>query len=335
VNKPVEYGGLGLDYKYEMALLETMGHVRAPGVAMAIGVQTDCSTPALARFGSDELKREYLAPAISGDVVTCIGVSEPSGGSDVAAIKTTAKRDGEDFVINGQKMWITSGFQADWMCMLARTNDDSNPYSNKSLIIVPLDAKGVERAKKIDKMGMFSSDTALIYFDNVRVPAKNLIGEDGMGFTYQMLQFQEERLAGAAGSVTALNTMIDETIDYTRNRQAFGKSLLDNQVIHFRLAELQAEVELFRGALYQTADIMVRGEDVTLMASMLKLKYGRLVREVSDSCLQYWGGMGFTNEVFVSRLYRDLRLWSIGGGADEIMLGIICKYMGILPSRKK
>jgi len=334
INKPTEYGGLGLSYKYEMAFGEAMGNIRPTGVAMALGVQTDMATPALAKFGSDQLKKDFLAPAISGDNVACLGVSEPGGGSDVASCKTTAVRKGDDLVINGQKMWITSSLQADWMCLLANPRE-GKPHANKSLIILPMDTPGVIKAKKIEKMGMHCSDTGLIYFEDVKVPATNIVGEEGMGFTYQMLQFQEERLAAAAGSLAPLQNSIDETIEYTKTRHAFGQPLINNQYLHFRLAELQTELELFRAGIYQAADAMERGEDVTLLASMLKLKCGRLSREITDSCLQFWGGMGFSDEIYVSRLYRDLRLYSIGGGADEVMLGIICKLMGILPSKNK
>jgi len=334
VNKPVEHGGLGLNFKYSLALNEALGHIRCGAVPMSIAVQTDMATPALARFGSEYLKKEFLEPSIKGEVVACLGVSEPGGGSDVAACQTTAKRVGDDLVINGQKMWITNAFQADWICLLANT-EEGPVHSNKSLICVPMNTPGINLAKRIDKMGMRGSDTAVIYFDDVRVPAKNIIGDAGKGFTYQMLQFQEERLACAALSVTPMDLIITETIEYLKQRKAFGQPLLNNQYIHFRLAELMTEVEMLRSGLYRATDQHVAGEDVTQLASMCKLKCGRLVREVADSCLQYWGGMGFTNEVLVSRLYRDLRLTSIGGGADEVMLGIICKTMGILPKPTK
>ena len=189
INKPEQYGGLGLSYKYNMALGEALGHIRTGGVSMGLRVQVDMSTPALSKFGSDQLKRDFLAPAITGDMVTCIGVSEPGGGSDVASIKTKAVRKGDDLIINGQKMWITNSLQADWMCVLANTRE-GNPHKNKSLIIIPMETPGVIKAKKIGKMGMHSSDTGLIFFEDVRVPAANIIGEEGMGFTYQMLQFQ-------------------------------------------------------------------------------------------------------------------------------------------------
>jgi len=334
VNKPVEYGGMGLDFKYNIALNETLGSIHCGGVPMSIAVQTDMATPALSRFGSHELKKEFLEPSVLGDEVACLGVSEPGGGSDVAAATTTAKRVGDDLVINGQKMWITNAFQADWMCLLANTRE-GNPHRNKSLICLPMDTPGIHLAKKIDKMGMKCSDTAVIYFDDVRVPAKNIIGEEGMGFTYQMMQFQEERLAAAAISLTPMVNIINDTIAYTRERKAFGAPLLDNQYIHFRLAELLTEVEMLRSGLYRATDNHVAGEDATMLASMVKLKCGRLLREVADSCLQFWGGMGFTNDVLVSRYYRDMRLTSIGGGADEVMLQIICKMMGTLPKPTK
>ena len=189
INKPTDYGGLGLSYKYQMALGEAMGNIRSTGVTMALGVQTDMATPALSKFGSDQLRKDFLEPAILGDMVACVGVSEPGGGSDVASVKTTAVRKGDELVINGQKMWITNSLQADWMCVLANTSE-GKPHLNKSLIIVPMDSSGVIKAKKIEKMGMHSSDTGLIFLEDVRVPAANLIGDEGMGFTYQMLQFQ-------------------------------------------------------------------------------------------------------------------------------------------------
>mgnify|MGYP001002262851 FL=1 len=328
---PVEYGGAGLDFSYSMVMAEALGTCACGGVPMAIGVHTDMATPALARFGSDELRREYLVPTIAGDVVSCLGVSEPGGGSDVAAVKTTARQDGDDYVINGTKMWITNGLKADWCCLLANTSDGP-VHRNKSLIVVPMDARGITR-QKIHKIGMHASDTAQLFFDEVRVPRRNLIGQEGMGFTFQMLQFQEERLWGAASSLKGLDRLIDLTIDYTRQRKAFGKSILDNQVVHFRLAELRTEVEALRALTYRAVEMYVAGKDVTKLASMAKLKCGRLSREVADSCLQYWGGMGFTADNPVSQAYRDGRLVSIGGGADEVMLGIICKLEGTLPGK--
>jgi citronellyl-CoA dehydrogenase len=327
-----KHGGLGLDFSYSMVMAEALGVTHCGGVPMAIGVHTDMCTPALARFGSEDLKKEFLAPSIAGDVVGCLGVSEPGGGSDVAAVKTTATSDGADYLINGSKMWITNGMQADWCCLLANTSDGP-VHKNKSLIIVPMDAAGISR-QKIKKIGMNSSDTAQLFFDNVRVPKRNLIGQEGLGFTFQMLQFQEERLWGAASSLKGLDRLIDLTIDYTRERKTFGNSILHNQVVHFKLAELRTEVEALRSMTYRAVEAYASGKDVTKLASMAKLKCGRLSREVTDECLQFWGGMGFTWDNPVSRAYRDSRLVSIGGGADEIMLGIICKLEGTLPGKK-
>ncbi|MDP9920083.1 citronellyl-CoA dehydrogenase [Variovorax boronicumulans] len=328
LNKPEAFGGAGLDYSFAMAFAEGLGHISCGGVPMAIGVQTDMCTPALARFGSDELRREFLVPAIAGDTVGCIGVSEPGAGSDVAGLKTYAKKDGDDYLITGQKMWITNSLQADWMCMLVNTSEGP-VHRNKSLVMVPMNLPGIEKAKKIRKIGMDSSDTGLIYFDNVRVPQRYRIGEEGQGFVYQMQQFQEERLWCAASSLAPMDDCITQTIEWAQQRQMFGATLADQQWVQFKLAELKTEVEALRALTYRACDLHVKGEDVLELASMAKLKTGRLTRQVADTCLQFWGGMGFTLENRVARLYRDGRLGSIGGGADEVMLGILAKTMGI------
>ena len=335
LTKPEAYGGAGLDYSYGVAMAEALGHIDCGGVPMAIGVQTDMCTPALARFGSDELKREFLAPAISGDMVGCIGVSEPGAGSDVASIKSRARKDGDDYVITGQKMWITNSLQADWMCMLVNTGDGPQ-HKNKSLVMVPMRdgpngklTQGIEVAKKIRKIGMNSSDTGLIYFDEVRVPQRNLIGTEGHGFIYQMQQFQEERLWCAASCLQSLSNCVQWTVEWAQDRKLFGATLADQQWVQFKLAEMKTEVESLRALTYRACELYVQGQDVTELASMAKLKAGRLNRLIPDGCLQFWGGMGYTLENKVSRMYRDGRLGSIGGGADEVMLGILAKIMGI------
>ncbi|PIE43922.1 MAG: acyl-CoA dehydrogenase [Gammaproteobacteria bacterium] len=333
ISKPEKYGGMGLDYSYNLIAAEELGGVGCGGVPLAIGVQTDMCTPAIARFGSDYLKREFLAPAVRGEAIGCIGVSEPGAGSDVAGLKTTAQKDGDDYLINGSKMWITNAPQADFICLLANTSDDK-VHKNKSLIVVPMNTPGIEVAPRLDKLGMRASQTAQIFFDDVRVPQRNRIGAEGTGFMMQMLQFQEERMWGAANTIKVMENCINQTIDYCRERETFGQPLINNQVIHFRMAELQTEIESLRALIYQACELYIRGEDATQLASMAKLKSGRLSREVTDTCLQYWGGMGFMWDNPVSRAYRDMRLVSIGGGADEIMLGIICKLMGILPGKK-
>ena len=335
LTKPEAYGGAGLDYSYSLAMAETLGHIHCGGVPMAIGVQTDMCTPALARFGSPELCQEFLVPAVAGDMVGCIGVSEPGAGSDVSAIKSQARKDGDDYLISGQKMWITNSLQADWMCMLVNTGEGP-AHRNKSLVMVPMRqgrggqlTKGIEVAKKIRKIGMNSSDTGLIYFDQVRVPQRNRIGAEGQGFVYQMQQFQEERLWAAASTLQGLNNCIRDTIGWAQERRLFGATLADQQWVQFKLAEMKTEVEALRALTYRACELYVQGQDVTELASMAKLMAGRLNRSVPDGCLQFWGGMGYAWESRISRAYRDGRLASIGGGADEVMLGILSKIMGI------
>jgi citronellyl-CoA dehydrogenase len=335
LTKPQAYGGAELDYSYSLAMAETLGHIHCGGVPMAIGVQTDMCSPALARFGSPELCAEFLVPAIAGDMVGCIGVSEPGAGSDVSAIKSHARKDGDDYIISGQKMWITNSLQADWMCMLVNTGEGA-AHKNKSLVMVPMRegrggklTPGIEVAKKIRKIGMNSSDTGLIYFDEVRVPQRNRIGGEGQGFIYQMQQFQEERLWAAASTLQGLNNCIEDTIDYAQERKLFGATLADQQWVQFKLAEMKTDVEALRALTYRACDLYVQGQDVTELASMAKLMAGRLNRSVTDGCLQFWGGMGYSYETRISRAFRDGRLGSIGGGADEVMLGILSKIMGI------
>ena len=275
INKPVEYGGMGLDYSYAMVMAEELGHITCGSVPMAIGVQTDMATPALARYGSDDLRKEFLAPSIAGDFVACLGVSEVGAGSDVASLKTTARRVGGDYVINGGKMWTTNGTQADWMCLLANTGEGA-AHKNKSLIVVPMKTKGIEIVKKLNKHGMRASDTVQTFFDEVKVPVRYTIGQPGQGFIYQMQQFQEERLWGAISAVVGMERLITETAEYTRERKVFGRPLLDNQIIHFKLAELSTEVELVRSLCYRACEEYLDGKDVVMLASMAKLKAGRL-----------------------------------------------------------
>ena len=322
IDKPEAYGGLGLDFSYQAVFSEELGTADHGSSPLLIGVHTMMSTPALAKYGSDELRQEFLAPAIAGDVVTSIAVSEPHAGSDVAAIKTTARKDGDDYIINGTKMWITNSTQADFFCLLANTGEGPS-HKNKSLIIVPSNLPGVTVAPKLKKLGLHASDTAQVFFEDVRVPQRYLIGEEGLGFIYQMQQFQEERMYCAFVLLKYLEKCVNLTMGYTEQRQAFGKSLAENQIIQFRLAELQTEIQALRSLSYDTAARHVAGEDMSLMASMCKLKAGRLSNEVPRACLQYWGGMGFMWENFCARAMRDNVVSAIGGGSDETMLSII------------
>ena len=340
ITKPTQYGGMGLDFSYSVVMAEAIAKIECGGVPLASVFRPTCVHQPSQAFGSDFLKENYLAPAISGDMVGCLGVSESGGGSDVAAVKTTAVKDGDDYVINGEKMWITNGTQADFMCMLAVTSE-GKPHQNKSLIVVPMDAKGITIARKLDKMGMRSSDTAQIFFEDVRVPRNHLIGQaEGMGFMQQMSQFQDERIWGAANMVASLDEALKVTIEYTKDRKTFGQPLINNQYVHFKLAELSTELEALRSLTYRAADLKIQNDnpfdmEVVRLASMAKLKGGRLGRELADWCLQFHGGMGYMMDTRINRVYRDVRLASIGGGADEIMLGIICKLEGTLPKKSK
>ena len=327
---PEEYGGGGVDYWYEVVLLEELGQADCAGVPMGIAVHTDMATPALAEFGSEELKQRFLVPAIAGDLVSSIAVSEPGAGSDVARISTTARSDGDDYVVNGSKMWITNGTQSDFLTMLVRTSDGEG-YRGMTLLIVPTDTPGFSVSRKLEKLGNHSSDTAILSFDEMRVPKANRIGDEGKGFYLQMQQFQVERLAGVIMSISGMERAINMTIEYCRQRQAFGQPLLDNQWIYFKLSELLTEVEALRQLTYHCVRGYVAGMDMVKEISMAKLKAGRLGRETADTCLQFHGGMGYVEEYPMARYFRDVRLLSIGGGADEVMLEVIAKLVGISP----
>ena len=302
------------------------------GVPMGIAVHTDMATPALAQFGSEELKQRFLAPAIAGDMTAAIAVSEPDAGSDVAAIRTRAVPNGDMYVIDGAKMWITNGTQADFIVLLARSAEGQG-YRGMSLIVVPTDTPGFSVSRKLEKLGMHSSDTAILSFDGVRVPKTFRIGEEGAGFQLQMQQFQKERLIGSVMGLAGAERAIEITIKYTKERYTFGKPLIENQWIYFKLAELLGEVESLRQLNYHCARMMIAGLDAPKEVSMAKLKAGRLARQVSDTCVQFHGGMGYVEEYPIARYFRDARLLSIGAGADEIMLDIIAKYAGLYPTR--
>lgn len=322
-----EYGGQGLDYWFETVFLEELGHIHGLGVPVAIAVQTNMATPALNQFGSKYIKETYLKKAISGDMVAAIAISEADAGSDVASLRTKAVKDGDSYLINGSKTYITNGNQADFLTMLARTSDDPGHHCF-SLFVVPTDTEGFSVSKKLDKVGLRSSDTAELFFDNVRIPAKNLIGEEGLGFIYQMQQFQHERFAALPVLYTAARDMIDMTVDYIKQRIVFGKPLITKQVLKHRLVDWQTEIEAMRQLAYHIVRMKMSGLDATREVSMGKLLAGQMIARVADGCLQMFGGMGFMNETLISRYYKDARIMSIAGGADEIMKDIIARLEG-------
>ncbi len=321
------YGGMGADHTFTLVAAEEMGRISCGGVPMAIAVQMSMSTPALARYGSPELKERYLAPAIRGEVVTSIAVTEPDAGSDVAGIRTRAVRDGDEWVINGSKLYITNGTQADWLCLLARTSDDPGSRG-MSLIVVPTDVAGVAVSRKLEKLGMWSSDTAELSFTDVRVPLSNTIGEIGRGFQQQMVQFQAERLTTFYKQVGSIELALERTKAYLRERRAFGAPLMANQYPQFVLAELGARHDVLKHYARTTAEAVVQGEDATRYATIGKLLGSRLQREVADWAVQFHGGMGYMDENWTSRYFRDTRLDSIGAGADEVMLRILARMDG-------
>src|SRR5205823_10431959 len=265
-----EFGGQGADLSYTVILGEELGRAGCNGVPMAISVQTDMATPSLHRFGTAELKRRYLVPACRGEMVASIAVTEPDAGSDVASIRTRAVRDGDEWVVNGTKLYITNGTQADWLCLLVRTSDEGGARGMTQLVF-PTDTPGFSVSRKLHKLGNWSSDTAELSFVDCRVPVANTIGETGRGFQQQMQQFQNERMIAAYIAVGAMERAIERTASYLRERQAFGAPLLDNQYVQFTLAELVSELDLLRHYNYACAEAYLRGEDTTRFATIAKL----------------------------------------------------------------
>ncbi len=322
-----KYGGEGLDYWYELVLLEEIGHIRCGGIPMAIAVQTNMATPAINEFGSEYLKEKYMKPAIKGEMVAAIAVTEPDAGSDVAALRTTATKDGDHYILNGSKTYITNGTQADFLTLLARTSDNPG-YHSFSLFVVPTNLPGFQVSKKLDKLGMRSSDTAELYFDNMKIPAENLIGIEGEGFIHQMQQFQHERFACMPMTYIGAKDMIEETVKYLRGRIVFGKPLITKQVLRHRLVKWLTDIECLKQLTYHIVRMKMAGQDVSKEISMGKLFSGNFLDEMAGGCLQMFGGMGFMNEMLISRYYRDAKLISIGGGASEVMSEILSKLEG-------
>jgi citronellyl-CoA dehydrogenase len=322
-------GGQGVDHWYTVIFGEELGRIPCGGVPMAIAVHTDMATPSLARFGSPDLKARYLAPALRGEMVAAVAVTEPDAGSDVAAIRTRAVRDGDDWIINGSKLYITNGVQADWLCLLVRTSDEGG-YRGMSQVIFPTATPGFSVSRALRKLGNHSSDTAELSFMDARVPVANTVGAIGRGFQQQMQQFQNERLMASYMAVGQCAYALERTIEYTRQRRAFGKPLVEHQWVQYHLAELSAEVDLLRQYNYAAAEAYVAGQDATRFATVAKLTAGRLVRKVADTCLQFHGGIGYMDETWTSRFFRDSRLLSIGGGVDEVMLSVLARLDGIV-----
>ncbi len=320
------WGGAGLDWSYTAILFEELTRGGNAGVTMGISVQTDMATPSLHQFGSDDLRRQFLAPAIAGELVSAIAVTEPEAGSDVAGIKTRAVRDGDDWVINGSKIYITNAATAHWLCLLAVTDPDAG-YGGFSQIIVPTDTPGF-RFELLDKIGNWGSDTGLLYFEDVRVPTAYTIGEPGRGFQQQMMQFQDERLVAAISTIAGAQHLWDETRKHAEERKLFGTTLIKMQVTQFKFVEMLTQITAARELVYSCVRKRICGEDATREISMAKLFCGRTSRSVADECIQLHGGYGYMKESVAGRAFVDTRLISIGGGSDETMIHYLAKILG-------
>ncbi len=328
LDKPEEYGGQGGDYYTSLVLAEEIVHARCGGLAMGVAVHTDMAMPPILAFGTEEQKQEWVVPAIKGEKILCLGITEPDAGSDVAGIKTRAVRDGDEYVINGSKTFITNGHRADVIVLVTKTDPDAG-YDGFTLVLVPMDAPGVIREKKLEKLGMHASDTALLAFQDVRVPATAVLGEVGKGFYHIMWELQGERLIGAAGAVAGAQAVFDQTLQYATERTAFGRPIGRFQAIRHKFAEMATKIETARQMVYTTAWRHEHGEYPVREISMAKLYASRIAVEVADECIQIHGGNGYMKEYGVERVWRDLRLNRIGAGTDEIMLEVIGRSYGI------
>ncbi len=328
IGHPTEYGGLGLDWWYTAAYAEELAHTDNAGLNMALMVQSDMATPIIAAIGSDEVKQEFLAPAITGEKISALGVSEPGGGSDVAAIRCTARKDGGDYVINGQKLWITNGTRADFITLAVRTGDAG--YGGVSLVVFPTNTPGFHVGKSLKKIGNKSSDTAELFFEDCRIPQRYRLGQENMGFYHIMTNFQGERLIAAVAAVAGMERAVKLAIQYGRDRHAFGKPLVKFQVWKHKLVEHLTSIEAARALTYLAVDRIVKAPHAaTREITMAKLFAGDLAQRVIYDCQQMHGGFGYTTEYPISRMFTDIRLLTIGGGTSEVMKEILTKLEGL------
>jgi citronellyl-CoA dehydrogenase len=327
IRHPPAWGGSGLDWWYVVAYAEELVRCRNAGLAMAMLVHGEMAIPVIGELGTDEQKREFLAPAIRGERVAALAISEPDAGSDVAALRTTARRDGDELVVSGSKMWITNGARADFLTLAVRTGGPG--HEGISLLLFPTDVRGFEVSRKLEKVGNPSSDTAVLFFDECRVPARYLLGEENQGFGYVMLNFQGERLVAAVQAVAAMQLLVEDALRYAAERRAFGRPLSAFQVWRHRMAEHLAAIEAARWLTYRACDLFDRRQVALREVSMAKLFACDLAQEVAYDCMQLHGGMGYVLETHVARAWRDLRAMTIAGGTSEIMKEIISRQAGM------
>jgi acyl-CoA dehydrogenase len=327
IRYPAEYGGSDMETLSTVVLAEELGRSTFSGVAITVLVHTDMASVHLFNGGSQALKDRFMPDVIAGKKIVAVGVTEPGAGSDVKGIRTTARRDGDSYLLNGAKMFITNGVHADLYCVAAITNPDMRPSQRVSMLLVEKGTLGFRVGRALDKQGWRSSDTAELLFENCRIPAANLLGEEGRGFYAIMRNFQNERIVIGAMAMGEALAAIEITLDWVSQRQTFGAPLWSRQTIRHRLAMLAAKVEAGRQLVYHAAWLVTQGIDATKEVSMVKAYCGELVNEVMYACLQFHGGMGYMRESAIERMSRDARVQSIGGGTTEVMLEEVAKRM--------
>ncbi|MBK9170413.1 MAG: acyl-CoA dehydrogenase family protein [Bryobacterales bacterium] len=321
-----KWGGAGMDWWASAAAYEALRFTDFPSINIGFMVQADLTVPLIDELGTDELRKEFLAPAVAGKRIAALAISEPGCGSDVAALRTTAREDGGDFVISGQKLWITNGVNADFLLLAVRTAEDR--HHGISLLLFPTETKGFSVGKRLKKVGHVASDTAELFFDECRIPQRYLLGRRNRGFYYIMGHFQGERLATAMLVLSFMDRSMELAVQYGKERQAFGRRLIDNQVWRHRLAEHRASIEAARWLTYHAADLMNHHAKADREVSMAKLVTTELAQKVTYDCMQIHGGFGYTTEYPVSRIWRDMRLYTIGAGTSEIMKEKLAKQEG-------
>ncbi|RID88484.1 acyl-CoA dehydrogenase [Peribacillus asahii] len=323
-----DYGGVGGDFGLSIILSEELGRVGA-GLS-GMGTHSNIVVPYLNSFGTEEQKQRYLPGCVSGEIITAIAMTEPGAGSDLANIRTTAIKDGDNYIINGQKTFITNGILSDLIIVACKTNPQASPpHKGVSLFLVERDTPGFSRGRKLDKVGMHSQDTAELIFEDVKVPAANLLGEEGQGFKYLMAKLQQERILAAIGGQVAAEDMLELTLQYVKEREAFGKPISKFQNTQFTLAEIATEVQVGRTFIDQLVVRHQNGEDIVTEVSMAKWWITDIARRISSQCMQLHGGYGYMEEYKVARRYRDIAVFPIFAGTNEIMKVIIAKRMGL------
>jgi len=331
---PEEYGGQGGDYFYSLVRADCMSYSGCGGLNMGFAVHTDMTTPPIHLLGTEELKQRYLPPSIAGERIGCLGITEPGAGSDVASIRTTARRDGDEYVINGSKTFITNGLRAHYIVMVAKTDPDAG-HDGITLFVVDIrdddgnEVPGFSVSRKLEKMGMHASDTGELTFEDVRVPAENLLGQEGKGFYHISWELQGERLVAAIGCVSGAERMFEKTLAYAKEREAFGRPIGRFQAIRHKIAEISVKAEVAKAMTYNALRLFHEGEDAIREVTQAKLFSQRSCVEVADEVIQIHGGYGYMREYGVERAYRDARLGPIGGGTDEIMKEILGKQLGL------